>query len=96
MKLLSAKKRKIFVTFHSSVRWIKLAQPAEPTFLIPTLLMGALRAAPTHTAKQGFFFANMLLVKLSISILKNQNKTINLTICKTEYRGNILFESNLV
>ena len=66
--------------------------------------MGSL-ATLTYTIKQRLFFAGMLPVKLFISVLKqcnkisglrkDQNETINLAICKTEYRENILFENNV-
>ena len=42
---------------------------AETTFAMPALLMGALRAPPTCTIKQEFFAADMLPVKLTLSLL---------------------------
>ena len=34
------KKHNFIVSVHTSARWVKSAQSAEPTFLIPTLLIG--------------------------------------------------------
>ena len=61
--------------------------------------MRAPRATSTYAIKQGFFFADALLVKVSVSILqrnviksqikKNQNRALNQTICKAEYEENI-------
>ena len=85
----------------SCARWLNQAWPAGPAFSNSALLMGALRATPTYTSKD-FFCAGMLPVKLTISNIytikqsnkiptsrKNQNKTIYLTISKTEFEENI-------
>ena len=69
---LMGKKKQLFVTVHFSAREVKSAWPAKPTYSMPTLLFGAMLAALTFTIKQGFFsFADMLPVKISISILQS-------------------------
>ena len=78
---------------------MKPAQPAEPTYLTSTLLMGTLWATPADLASlyyktRIFSFAGMLPVTVYISIkhcnetpsLKNnRNKTTDLSICKSEF-----------
>ena len=73
VKILCAKKRQ---TFRHFTQTVNSAWPAEPTFLIPTLLMDALRvtlAEPASlycTVKQElYFFADILPVNISISLL---------------------------
>ena len=36
------KKQNFIVSFYTSAQWVKPAEPAEPTFLTPALLMGTL------------------------------------------------------
>ena len=59
--------------------------------------------------KQGFFSFTDMMSSLYLfcdiynikkcnkiaSLRKNENETINLTICKTEFRENVLFKNNL-
>ena len=62
--LLYRKSINILLLFKNA-RWVKLAQPAKPTFSIPTLLMGSCGRRRLYTIKQGFF-ADTLYVKISI------------------------------
>ena len=44
------KNHNLFVTVHTRALWVKPACPAEPKYLTPKLLMGALPATPTEPA----------------------------------------------
>ena len=44
------RKHLLCITVLSTTHWLKLAQPAEPIYLTPTLLMGALLATPAKPA----------------------------------------------
>ena len=44
------KKDNLFVSVHTSAPLVKPAQPVEPIFSTPTLLMGALLATPEEPA----------------------------------------------
>ena len=52
---VEVEKHKIFVSVHSSARWVKQVWPGELTFSIPTFLMKALRAMLTYIIKQELF-----------------------------------------
>ena len=57
------KQRKFIVSIHLGARWVKPTQPAEPMFLTPTLLMGALQA----TLASSIFYlrrSNSLVIQL--------------------------------
>ena len=49
---LFQKKHQVFITIFIAANWVKPEQPAELTFLTPTLLLGALRATLAEPANE--------------------------------------------
>ena len=79
--------------------WLKADWHAEQTLSIRRYWWGPAGGAVVCAIKQGFFLSLICLLDIFVyslrhfnefpSLRKNQHKTINLTICKTEFRENI-------
>ena len=66
VKILCVEETLIVVTVHTIARWVNPVWPAEPTFSILMLRMGACERRRHVYYKARIFFVDMLPVKVSI------------------------------
>ena len=67
-------KKKLFVTVHSNVRWVKQAWPAKPIYSILTIGLEALLLALTYAIKQGFFLLLICCLLRYLYTIKQNDK----------------------